>query len=312
VMFGGKYNYALNYLFFTSFPLCLYEGAPPPTHPLPPHHSSIPPTLGHQASTGPRNSSPIDDIYGYPLLHMYLEPWIPPCIYSLVGGLVSGSSEWSINWYCSSYGVAVPFSSFSPSSSFSLGVPGFSPMVVCEYLHLYWSGADRTSQGTAVTDPCQQVLGISNSVRVWCLQMRWISRWGHLWAAFSLRSIFKGLWLEFIGRALTQHVQSSTFNPQQKHNKWVLLINLIINQSFIDWFLEKIFLAVYKILSHPCNIGGGGAGSHCASLTGLELTESCLPTPHLPVLKGAVTLASLVAGLASLAPTQLSTLIIIF
>ena len=38
-------------------------------------------------------------------------------------------------------------------------------MVGCKYLHLYWSGAGRTSQGTAIPGSCQQVLlGISDSV----------------------------------------------------------------------------------------------------------------------------------------------------
>jgi hypothetical protein len=55
-----------------------------------------------------------------------------------------------------------------------------------------------------------------------------------------------------------------------------------------------------------------GAGSHCVALAGLELTGTYLPMSPLPVLKGAVTLASLVSGLAPLAPTQLCTLMIIF
>jgi hypothetical protein len=52
-------------------------------------------------------------------------------------------------------------------------------MLGCECLHLYWSGAGRASQETAIPGSCQQaLLGISNSVEVWCLQMGWISRWG--------------------------------------------------------------------------------------------------------------------------------------
>jgi hypothetical protein len=31
-------------------------------------------------------------------------------------------------------------------------------MVGCEYLHLYWSGAGRSSQGTAISGPCQEAL----------------------------------------------------------------------------------------------------------------------------------------------------------
>ena len=38
------------------------------------------PTLGHQAFTGPRVSPLIDVPQGHPLLHMQLEPWIPPCV----------------------------------------------------------------------------------------------------------------------------------------------------------------------------------------------------------------------------------------
>jgi hypothetical protein len=64
---------------------------PSPRSPLPlwgysPNHSHSPatslqhpPMLGHQTSTGPRASLPIDTRQGNPLLHMYLEPWILPC-----------------------------------------------------------------------------------------------------------------------------------------------------------------------------------------------------------------------------------------
>ena len=62
-----------------------------------------------------------------------------------------------------------------------LGVPVLSPMVGCEYPHLYWSGSDRAPQWTVIPGSCKQaVLGISNSVWVWCLQMGWISRWDSL------------------------------------------------------------------------------------------------------------------------------------
>ena len=64
----------------------------------------------------------------------------PIHVYSVVGGLIPESSGqgWGapISWYCSSYRVAFPFSSFSPSPNTSTGVPGLSPMVDCEYLYL--------------------------------------------------------------------------------------------------------------------------------------------------------------------------------
>jgi hypothetical protein len=52
---------------------------PPPTHPLPPSCPGIP-----GASSLPRTireaSPPIDAWQGHPLLHMQLEPWVPPCV----------------------------------------------------------------------------------------------------------------------------------------------------------------------------------------------------------------------------------------
>jgi hypothetical protein len=49
-------------------------------------------------------------------------------------------------------------------------------------LHLYWSGSGLE---TAISGSCQQaLLGISNSVWVWCLHVGWIPRWGSLWMAF--------------------------------------------------------------------------------------------------------------------------------
>jgi hypothetical protein len=60
-----------------------------------------------------------------------------------------------------------------------------SLMVGCEHLHLYWSGSVRASQKTAVSVSCRQaLLGISNSVWVWCLLVEWIPRWGSFWMAF--------------------------------------------------------------------------------------------------------------------------------
>jgi hypothetical protein len=61
-------------------------------------------------------------------------------------------------------------------------------MVGCKDLYLYWSGAGRTAQRTAIS--CQQAfLGINNSVVVWCLQMVWILRWEGLQMALLLVSV---------------------------------------------------------------------------------------------------------------------------
>jgi hypothetical protein len=67
----------------------------------------------------------------------------------------------------STYGVAIPFSSFSLSLKSSIGIPDFSPMVGCKYLHLSQSAAGRASQRTAMLGSCLQAQhSISNSVRV--------------------------------------------------------------------------------------------------------------------------------------------------
>ena len=94
--------------------------------------------------------------------------WFSP--WELWGGLV--------DWYCcSSYGVANPFRSFSPSPNPSIGVTVLSPMVDCKHPHMYWSGSGRSSQETSISGSCQEALrGISNSVWVWCLQMGWMTR----------------------------------------------------------------------------------------------------------------------------------------
>jgi hypothetical protein len=64
-------------------------------------------------------------------------------------------------------------------------VPTLSPMFDCVYLHLYWPGSGRTSQGTAIPGFCQQaIFGISNNVWVWCQKMGWMPRWGSPWMAF--------------------------------------------------------------------------------------------------------------------------------
>jgi hypothetical protein len=83
-----------------TFP-CFYEGVPPPHPPTPislPWHS---PTLGYQDFTGPRVSPPIDVQQGDPLLHMRLEPWVPPCV--LFGWWFSpwehgGGVGWGEDW----------------------------------------------------------------------------------------------------------------------------------------------------------------------------------------------------------------------
>jgi hypothetical protein len=48
-----------------------------------------------------------------------------------------------------------------------------------------WSGFSRASQETGVSVFCKQaLLGISNTVWIWCLHVGWIPRWDSLWMVF--------------------------------------------------------------------------------------------------------------------------------
>ena len=134
---------------------------------LPPSWPGIPLHWGiHWAFTGPRASPPIDAWQGHPLLHMQLEPWIPPFV--LFGWWFSPWEVWGcvVGWYCcSSCEVANLFSSFSPFSNSFIGDPLLSPMVGCEHPPLYLSVSCRASEETAILGSCQQaLLGICNSV----------------------------------------------------------------------------------------------------------------------------------------------------
>jgi len=72
--------------------------------------------------------------------------------------------------------------SHSAPSSSNLA-PVLNVVVGC--VLLYWSASETISQGTATRGSCQYaLLGISNSVWVWCLLMGWIPRLGSLWMAF--------------------------------------------------------------------------------------------------------------------------------
>jgi hypothetical protein len=51
-----------------------------PNLPIPTFWPCHSPLLGHRTFTKPRASPPIDDQLGHPLLHMQLEPWVPPCV----------------------------------------------------------------------------------------------------------------------------------------------------------------------------------------------------------------------------------------
>ena len=69
--------------FLVSPPEVPYPLPPSPAHqPIHSHFLTLAfPYTGHRTFTGPRDSPPIDDWPGHLLLHMQLEPWVPPCVF---------------------------------------------------------------------------------------------------------------------------------------------------------------------------------------------------------------------------------------
>jgi hypothetical protein len=79
-----------------------------------PWHS---PTLEHRAFTGQRASPPIDVRLGHPLLHMQLEPWVPPCV--LFGWWLS---SWELWGYWLVHIVVLPMGLQTPSAPWVLSL----------------------------------------------------------------------------------------------------------------------------------------------------------------------------------------------
>jgi hypothetical protein len=114
-----------------------YEGAPPPTHPLPLYHPGIP---LHWCIEPSQDKEPLLPLMPDKPIFCYICTWSHGSlrVYFLVGGLVPGSSGGS-GWLILLFylWVASPFSSFSPSHNSSTGDPKLSLMVGCEHLLLY-------------------------------------------------------------------------------------------------------------------------------------------------------------------------------
>jgi hypothetical protein len=135
------------------------ESAPPLTHPLPLTPLTEVAFSGASSLRGPHRTKCFLS-HGGQTRHTYI------CngghraahVCSLVGSLVPGSYGDPISSYCcSSYEVAIPFSSFSPSPSSSSGIPRLSPMVGCVYLHLFKSDAGPPRGQLCQPASCLQV-----------------------------------------------------------------------------------------------------------------------------------------------------------
>jgi len=172
---------------------CFYEGAFSPTYPLPPN----PPLANvplHWGIHTLQDQGPLLLMRGKASL-CYICIWSHRSIpmYSCNGGLVPGS-WWGVGlvgWYCCfSYGIANPFSSFSPFSNSFIGDLVFSSVFGCKHLPLCLSCSGRASLETAISGSCQHAfLGICTNVWVWCLYMGWIPQVGQAMDGLSSVSI---------------------------------------------------------------------------------------------------------------------------
>ena len=114
---------------------------------LSPHPGQYLPFLGHQVSTGLGVSSPME-VREDSLCYLCSGGHKPAHVCSLVGGLVSGSSEGFglVDIVVLPMGLPSPFSPFSPSPNSFTGVPDLRPMVGWlgyKYLHRSQSAAGR-------------------------------------------------------------------------------------------------------------------------------------------------------------------------
>jgi hypothetical protein len=126
--------YCISYYIFSLFTfqmLSLFLASPPQipySIPLPlltnlPTPASLSwdsPTQGYRAFSGPRAFLPINVQQGYPLLHMQVKPWFPPCV------LFSWwFSPWELWGYCLVHIVVPPMGLQAPSdpSVLSLAPP---------------------------------------------------------------------------------------------------------------------------------------------------------------------------------------------
>jgi hypothetical protein len=103
----------------------------------------------------------------------------PICICSLVHSLVSWSFQGS--GLVDTVGLPIGLPSSSAPSVLILWWGPQPQSNYWLYLQLSQSAADRASQRPIMLGSCLQAQhGISNSVRVWCMAMRWILSWaGH-------------------------------------------------------------------------------------------------------------------------------------
>ena len=124
-----------------------------PSHLLPLAGPGIPLYWGF--FTGPRASPPIDDRLGHPLLHMQLEPHVPPCVF--FGWWFSPRELWK---YWLVHIVVPPMELQTPAAPWILSLaPSLGTLCSIQWMALsihfcYLSGTSRASQKTAISGSC--------------------------------------------------------------------------------------------------------------------------------------------------------------
>jgi hypothetical protein len=116
-MIFRKHNYLISWFPLRKHPICSPSPCSP-THPLPlpcpgiALDQDIQPSQ-NQVSTFP----PIDVQQGHTLVHMQLEPWVPPCVF-----FSWWFSPWELSGYCLVHVVVPPIGLQAPSAPLVLSL----------------------------------------------------------------------------------------------------------------------------------------------------------------------------------------------
>jgi hypothetical protein len=165
------------------------RGCSPPAHPLLLQHPSIPLHWGIEPSQdqgGPLSLMPDNAILCYisswshacPPPRVLSNWWFSP--WELWGG---GSL---VGWCCCSYGAANPSAPSVLALTPTLESPRAGWCLTASIHICIGQALAEPLRGQLYQAPTYQhgLLGISNTVWVWCLQMGWIPRWGSLCITF--------------------------------------------------------------------------------------------------------------------------------
>jgi hypothetical protein len=149
----------------------LYQKSPIPTPPLP--YSPTPPFW-------PWRSPVLRHIKFASPMGLSLQWWPTRPSFDTYASRDKSSRVLVSSYCCSTYRVAVPFSSLGTFSSSSIGGRVTHPIADCEHPLLCLLGPGIVSQETAISGSFQQNLAsVCNGVSVWMLIMGWIPAYGN-------------------------------------------------------------------------------------------------------------------------------------